>query len=89
VFALDGDRDNANYRAEGEPDLMIDVAVTDYHTHLRLSVSHLLERTDEPRYMDAVLSESAARVLHGLLGDALGLPSLSWGSDGVLHREGE
>jgi hypothetical protein len=35
IKALDGDLDGANYRAEGEPDLIIDVAVTDYHKHLR------------------------------------------------------
>jgi hypothetical protein len=38
VHALDGHDDAANYRAEGEPTITIDVAATTYHDHIRLAV---------------------------------------------------
>ena len=67
VRALNADDDDANYRAEGEPTVGIDVAVTDYHDHIRLAV------WDDERavHVDAVLSPGAARALRDMLDAAL------------------
>jgi hypothetical protein len=38
LTALDGHDDAANYRAEGEPTIEIDVATTGHHDHIRLAL---------------------------------------------------
>ena len=74
VEALNGDDDAANYRAEGQPTLAIDIAIADgYHDHIRLAVWTVPESTDTPTHLDAVLSPDAARQLYRNLGAALGL----------------
>jgi hypothetical protein len=67
VQALNADDDDANYRAEGEPSVGVDVAITTYHDHIRLAV------WDEGRavHVDAVLSPDAARRLRDMLDAAL------------------
>jgi hypothetical protein len=73
VEALDGGRDDANYRAEGEAAIGIDVAVTSYHDHIRVAVWDMPDRKPDPVHLDAVLSPAAARALYQSLGLALGL----------------
>ena len=68
VMALNADDDDANYRAEGQPTVGIDVAIADgYHDHIRLAV------WDDVRavHVDAVLSPEAARRLRDMLDAAL------------------
>jgi hypothetical protein len=68
VQALNADDDAANYRAEGEPTVGIDVAIAlGYHDHIRLAV------WDDQRavHIDAVLSPEAARRLRDMLDAAL------------------
>lgn len=66
IVALNGLDDPANYRAEGEPTITIDVATTSHHDHIRLS---LFEGGAD---IDALLSPEAARLLRDRLDQALG-----------------
>jgi hypothetical protein len=67
LFVLNGHTDGANYRAEGEPTTYVDVAITEYHDHIRLAVWD----DTEAREMEAVLSPDAARHLIDQLTAAL------------------
>ncbi|WP_404974870.1 hypothetical protein [[Kitasatospora] papulosa] len=64
IRALDGSTNAANYRAEGEPDVEIDVATTGHHDHIRLSLSGCPDT-------DALLPPAAARLLRDRLDAAL------------------
>lgn len=65
ICALNGDDDAANYRAEGEPAINIDVATTRHHDHIRLALY------DGGPDIDALLSPEAARLLRDRLDQAL------------------
>jgi Holliday junction resolvase RusA-like endonuclease len=67
ITALDGHDDRANYRAEGNPSLNIDVATTSFHDHIRISVW----ASDDAPDVCAVLSPRAARNLRDALDAAL------------------
>ncbi|MGV9756910.1 hypothetical protein ACWDUC_13980 [Streptomyces tricolor] len=64
ILALDGSNDAAKYRAEGEPTIVVDVATTGHHDHIRLC---LYDGAD----VDALLSPEAARLLRDRLDQAL------------------
>jgi hypothetical protein len=64
ILALNGSDNAANYRAEGVPEITIDVATTRHHDHIRLSLFNSLD-------VDALLSPEAAQTLHDRLGAAL------------------
>lgn len=66
IRALNGADEAANYRAEGEPVIVIDVATTGFHDHIRLSLF------DGCPDVDAVLSRDAARALRDRLSEVLG-----------------
>ena len=64
VEALNGDDDDANYKAEGQPTVGVDVAITvGYHDNVRLAV------WDNQRaiHIDAILSPAAARQVRDML----------------------
>ncbi|MFD5709467.1 hypothetical protein ACFWHW_03580 [Streptomyces pharetrae] len=67
IVALDGSDDAANYRAEGEPTITVDVATTGHHDHIRLA---LYDGAD----VEALLSREAARLLRDRLDQALSAP---------------
>lgn len=68
IRALDGHDEAANYRAEGEPSITIDVATTAAHDHVRLSL------WDEAALdVCAVLAPDAVRELRDSLTAALEL----------------
>jgi hypothetical protein len=64
ILALNGGDGAANYRAEGEPTIHIDVATTGHHDHIRLT---LFDGAD----VDALLSRPAAQLLRDRLDAAL------------------
>ncbi|MGW2226807.1 hypothetical protein [Streptomyces formicae] len=66
IVALNGDIPAANYRAEGEPSIQVDVATTGHHDHIRLA---LFEGGVD---VDALLSPEATRALRDRLSVALG-----------------
>ena len=66
VLALNGADHDANYAAEGEPLIEVDVATTGHHDHVRLS---LCEGGVD---VDALLSPDAACALRDRLDAALG-----------------
>ncbi|MEV0035489.1 hypothetical protein [Streptomyces sp. NPDC050804] len=66
IQALNGDDAAANYRAEGEPTIAIDVATTGHHDHIRLALY------DGCPDVTALLSPDAARALRDRLTSALG-----------------
>ena len=66
VRGLNGHADDANYRAEGEPTAGVDVAVTDYRDHVRLSVWDDAEAAE----MEVILSPAAARAVRDQLSQA-------------------
>lgn len=70
IVALDGHDDAANYRAEGEPSIAVDVATTGHHDHIQLALYG-----DGPDAC-AVLSPDAARALRDRLTQALGEPNV-------------
>lgn len=58
VKALNGAHENANYRAEGERTLEVDVATaTSWHDHIRLAI------WGDGEDVDALLSPDGARLL--------------------------
>ena len=67
VRALNADDDDANYRAEGRPTIGVDVAITDYHDHIRLAVWD----DEHATHVDAILSPEAARAVRDMLDAAL------------------
>jgi hypothetical protein len=69
VEALDGHDEAANYRAEGEPSLAVDVATAN-HDHIRLAIWNLRAG---PRPVDvcALISREAAFELVKKLNDAI------------------
>ncbi|MFE4176895.1 hypothetical protein ACFRR7_33455 [Streptomyces sp. NPDC056909] len=66
VLALNGADETANYRAEGEPTIAIDVATTGHHDRIRLALY------DGCPDVTALLSPDAARTLRNQLTEALG-----------------
>ena len=66
ILALNGADPAANYRAEGEPTINVDVARTGLHNHIRLALF------DGGVDVDALLSPAAARQLRDRLSAALG-----------------
>ncbi|QKW06272.1 hypothetical protein HUT18_07515 [Streptomyces sp. NA04227] len=66
IQALNGAPDVANFHAEGEPTITIDVATTRFHDHIRLALY------DGCPNVDALLSPAAARALRDSLTKALG-----------------
>lgn len=64
IQALNGDSQAANYRAEGELSITIDVATTGHHDHIRLALF-------DDAATDAILSPGAARDLRDRLDAAL------------------
>jgi hypothetical protein len=70
VRALDGDQDDANYRAEGVPTVIVDVAITEYHGHIRLGLSN--HAPGHEWSVDAILSPAAVGELRQALGAAAG-----------------
>ncbi len=68
VVALDGHTEAANYRAEGDPSIFIDVATTGLHNHVRLA----LWKAGGPLDVCALLAPDAARALRDRLTKALG-----------------
>ncbi|MBW8703732.1 hypothetical protein MBT84_29475 [Streptomyces sp. MBT84] len=64
ILALDGSNRAANYRAEGEPTIVMDVATTGHHNHIRVC---LYDGAD----VEALLSPAAARMLRDRLDAAL------------------
>lgn len=65
ILALNGDDEAANYRAEGEPSIHVDIATTGHHDHIRLS---LFEGGSD---VDALLTPAAARLLRDRLDQVL------------------
>jgi hypothetical protein len=65
IVALNGQDEPANYRAEGEPTIAIDVATTSFHDHIRLALYDGCPATD------ALLTPDAARALRDRLDAAL------------------
>lgn len=65
ILALNGADEAANYRAEGEPAVHVDVATTGHHGHIRLALF------DGGVDVDALLSPTAARLLRDRLDQAL------------------
>lgn len=66
IHALNGDDRTANYRAEGDPTITVDVATTSFHDHIRLALY------DGGVDVTALLSPAEARVLRDRLTAALG-----------------
>jgi hypothetical protein len=65
IPALNGADEAANYQAEGEPTINIDVATTRHHDHIRLSLY------DGGADVDALLSPASAQALRDRLDVAL------------------
>lgn len=77
ILALDGGTEAANYRAEGAPTWVIDVATAGgFHDHIRLAVHDV--NWERGVVVEALLSPEAARMLRDRLDAALkpgaGLP---------------
>ncbi|MFB7708076.1 hypothetical protein [Streptomyces sp. NPDC056105] len=65
ILALNGTEDAANYHAEGEPVINIDVATNGLHDHIRLALF------DGGADAEALLSPAAARMLRDRLSAVL------------------
>lgn len=70
ILALNGHDEAANYRAEGMPDIAVNVAVTTSHDHIQLGLWDYYG-TGEPIDVQAVLSPEAATMLRDRLTEAL------------------
>lgn len=69
VKALNGNDEGANYRAEGEPSIVIDIATAaPWHDHIRLG---LLDFPTGAVNVDALLSPEMARKLRDTIDEAL------------------
>ena len=84
VSALDGDSDDAIYRAEGEPTVKIDVAIAEgYHDHVRVAVWNEAAAT----HMDAILSPGAVRDLIQQLGNTAPGMTVTYNQQGIFSIE--
>lgn len=66
ILALNGADDAANYHAEGEATINVDVATNGFHDHIRLALFFGCPE------VDALLSPAAARMLRDRLNAVLG-----------------
>ncbi|MFG2976284.1 hypothetical protein ACGFYY_25290 [Streptomyces sp. NPDC048331] len=69
IYALDASSEAANYRAEGEPMTVVDVATTTFHDRIRLAL------WDGPN-ADVLLTRETARALRDRLDVALAEPEV-------------
>lgn len=74
VEALDGHDEAANYRAEGEPSIHVDVATNSFHELVRLALWNIdsAGQMSGPLDVCALLPPDAVRALRDKLNTALG-----------------